>query len=138
MSRERAAYLVAYDISSPRRWSRVYRRLCACALRVQYSVFVGAFTPDSLAALAAKLRGELHRYEDDLRIYRLPACCAPVVRGRPAWPRGLLLALADPAALAAFTDPHTPPAPPPVDLAIAAANDTMPSSCKRPNLAVWS
>lgn len=132
MARERSAYLIAYDIASPRRWARVYRRLCACALRVQYSVFVGVFTPDRLAGLAADLRRELHRYEDDLRIYRLPLCCAPVLRGRPAWPEGLLLALARPGAMQAFTAPHTPAPTPAADLAIAAVYDTIASGCTPP------
>lgn len=64
-------YLVAYDISSPKRWRRVQkavRRLCS---RSQLSVFVCRGTQSRLARLEATLRSEMDLTEDRLMVIDL-------------------------------------------------------------------
>lgn len=104
-----AAYLVAYDISCPRRLGRVHRHLTRRAFWVQYSVFAGAFTPAAVETLAQELRVLIHPKQDDVRIYRLPENARPVLFGKSLWPEGALFGGLRPAPLAAVTDSLTPP-----------------------------
>ncbi len=70
------AWLVAYDIASPRRLARLHRWLLQHALPVQYSVFVFTGTAAELATLIAGLAERIHPRQDDVRLY-------PLERGRP-------------------------------------------------------
>ena len=64
-------YLIAYDISSPKRWrhvQKIVRRLCR---RSQLSVFVCRGTPARLARLEKSLRREMDLAEDRLMVLDL-------------------------------------------------------------------
>jgi CRISPR-associated protein Cas2 len=117
MDHQPAAYLIAYDIASPRRLPRIHRCLSRCALWVQYSVFAGRFTPAAVTALAADLRALIHPALDDVRIYRLPSFARPSVIGASMWPQEVLLGGLLPAPLAAVTQSLTPAPPAPEKLA---------------------
>ena len=65
-------YLIAYDISSPRRLSRVHRQLKKVAVPIQYSVFIGAFSHSNLTSLIITLKNIIDSRDDDIRIYSLP------------------------------------------------------------------
>jgi CRISPR-associated protein Cas2 len=70
------AWLVAYDIASPRRLARLHRWLVQRALPVQYSVFVFTGTAAELAELIGGIALRIHPRQDDVRLY-------PLERGRP-------------------------------------------------------
>jgi CRISPR-associated protein Cas2 len=70
------AWLVAYDIASPRRLARLHRWLVQRALPVQYSVFVFTGSAADLADLIKGLAERIHPRQDDVRLY-------PLERGRP-------------------------------------------------------
>jgi len=67
-----AAWLVAYDIRSPRRLRQVHRYLSKEALRIQYSVFLVEGTPQHIDALRNGLADLIDPRDDDVRIYRVP------------------------------------------------------------------
>ena len=80
---EERAYIVAYDISLPRRRARVARYLEARGARVQKSVFVCRLT----AASSRRLRKALERMIDP----RADALMVEPVAGRPlARPEALI------------------------------------------------
>jgi CRISPR-associated protein Cas2 len=62
------AYLIAYDISCPKRRARVARRLEASAARVQKSVFVARLTAASARRLQRALEGLMDMRFDSLLI----------------------------------------------------------------------
>lgn len=86
----RQLWLIAYDITSPRRLRRVARVLEAHGIRAQKSVFETHLSPPELARLRAALMAEAGP-GDHLRYYPLCAQCTPNVqwqgRGKEAdWP----------------------------------------------------
>ena len=93
MSRHRNPWLVAYDISSPRRLRRVHACLVRHGLPVQYSVFLVHATAAELDTLLAELEALIHPAHDDVRAYRLPPELWHRAIGAPVLPRGLLAAL---------------------------------------------
>ena len=64
-------YLVAYDISSPKRWRRVYKAVRRLCQRSQLSVFVCRGTPARMAQLEKELKRHIHPTEDRLMILDL-------------------------------------------------------------------
>lgn len=66
-------YLIAYDISDPRRLRRTFRCLKAFGLHTQYSVFVCDLTPMELAELELELNQIIHHREDQVMIVTLGA-----------------------------------------------------------------
>jgi CRISPR-associated endonuclease Cas2 len=68
----RAVYLIAYDVTHPRRLARIHRYLGKTAHAMQYSVFAADLDPRERDRLAARLRKLARRDEDDIRIYRVP------------------------------------------------------------------
>lgn len=64
------SWLIAYDISCPRRLARVHRLISAHALPVQYSIFLGRLSTNQVSELEARL-SELIGDEDDVRLYAL-------------------------------------------------------------------
>lgn len=66
-------YLVCYDITSPRRLSRIYRFMKGRGLHLQYSVFHCALTWPELEGLKDRLADMINPDEDDIRIYPLPS-----------------------------------------------------------------
>lgn len=64
-------YLIAYDISSPKRWRRIQKTVRRLCRRSQLSVFVCRGTPARLARLEATLKREMHASEDRLMVLDL-------------------------------------------------------------------
>lgn len=64
-------WIVAYDIACPRRLYRVAKRLKACGMRRQFSVFECRLAPAGLANLLRDLRGLIVQKEDSVRLYPL-------------------------------------------------------------------
>lgn len=67
------AWLVAYDIADPSRLNRVHRFLKACAIPIQYSVFLGWFSDAELQAVATGIERRIDPRRDDVRMYHLPS-----------------------------------------------------------------
>lgn len=86
-----ASWLVAYDISHPRRLSRVHRLLKETGVPVQYSLFTVRDTARGILRLKTELAGLIDTRQDDVRIYRLPQTPSFVAIGRPLLPENLLL-----------------------------------------------
>ncbi len=59
-------YLVAYDVSSPRRWRRVHKTLKRAGAWAQLSAFFCRMTEGRCRALERELRGHLNADEDRL------------------------------------------------------------------------
>ncbi len=81
----KSAYLVCYDISSPRRLGRVFRLMKGTGVHLQYSVFLCSLTWPKLTLLKAMLDDIINPGRDDVRIYPLPSGCKARVLGR--WAR---------------------------------------------------
>ncbi len=83
---KRAFYLVAYDIPSDRRRTKVHKVLCGFGQWTQYSVFELFLTDKQLVALQHKLEKLINPQEDSLRLYPLCAECLKAVEtiGSPA------------------------------------------------------
>ncbi len=64
-------FLVAYDISSPKRWRRVQKALRRLCQRQQLSVFVCRGTAARIARLEAQLKKIMHPEEDRLMVLDL-------------------------------------------------------------------
>lgn len=88
-----APYLVAYDIADPKRLARLHRALKKQATPVQYSVFLGLFTPARLEKCEDTIRSIIDRRVDDVRIYPLPAGGQQRRLGRATLPIGIQLTL---------------------------------------------
>lgn len=64
-------YLVAYDISSPKRWRRVQKAVRRLCQREQLSVFVCRGTAARIARLEAELKRVMHPRDDRLMVLDL-------------------------------------------------------------------
>ncbi|WP_019570828.1 CRISPR-associated endonuclease Cas2 [Thioalkalivibrio sp. ALE11] len=74
MARNRSIpWLIAYDISDPRRLQRFHRFLRQHATPVQYSVFLYVASHDRARHFATTLEDRIDPRHDDLRLYPLPA-----------------------------------------------------------------
>jgi CRISPR-associated protein Cas2 len=65
-------YLIAYDITDPRRLQRLHRALRKEAMAVQRSVFLVAGSVSRVEGLLDRLETLLDPEEDDLRAYPVP------------------------------------------------------------------
>ncbi len=66
-------WLIAYDITCPRRWRRFHGLVRAYGVRVQWSVFVvtqAPFRKDRFLSAAARI---IDPKSDDIRLYRVTA-----------------------------------------------------------------
>lgn len=77
----KAKYLVCYDITEPRRLSRVYKLMKGRGLHIQYSVFHCTLTWPNILDLKQKLSELIDRNSDDVRIYPLPSEEKVIVMG---------------------------------------------------------
>ena len=84
-------WLVAYDITEPRRLERVRRCVARRALRIQFSLYLLAGSPATLDALVRELRREIDPRADDVRIYALPPQTRVEMYGVGAQPAGVYL-----------------------------------------------
>lgn len=94
---EKRTWLIAYDISQPRRLARVHRYIKTVAAPAQYSLYVAEDTAQGIQRIRDELAQLIDRREDDVRIYQLPKRTKIVHFGRHTLPDGMLLAQADPA-----------------------------------------
>ena len=84
-------YLLAYDISDPRRLVRIHRACRRWGVPIQYSVFIVPLTPALVGGLLADLRLLMDEREDDIRLYPLPARVEVSQFGRQGFPNGIAL-----------------------------------------------
>lgn len=73
MTRRTISYVIAYDITDPRRLARVHRALREEAFPVQYSVFLATLDTAAINRLLAKLGRLIDPGRDDVRAYPLPS-----------------------------------------------------------------
>ncbi len=66
-------YLLAYDISSPRRLRRVHGVAMTFGYPLQYSLFVCDLDAVAFVALVDALRSEIHEREDRVSLFDLGA-----------------------------------------------------------------
>lgn len=89
MSRRRT-WLIGYDIASPRRLRRVARLLEKHAYRLQYSLFVGCWTPSQFDMLWAGLETLIHPRRDDVRAWPVAENAELELWGM-GWPEDIVL-----------------------------------------------
>jgi CRISPR-associated protein Cas2 len=68
---ERRCYVVTYDISSPKRWRKVYRLMMGFGEHVQLSVFRCDLTPEQRVRLRNRLDEEIDHREDQVILLEL-------------------------------------------------------------------
>ena len=73
---QRTLYVIAYDIPSDRRRTKVHKALCGFGQWTQYSLFECHLTEKELVTLRGKLDKLLKPEEDSVRFYPL---CTPCV-----------------------------------------------------------
>lgn len=74
-------WIIAYDITEPRRLRQVHAYLVKHAHALQYSVFLAVCTERQLDRILAGLAGQIHHGLDDVRAYPLPEGAEPVCLG---------------------------------------------------------
>ena len=100
-------WLIAYDISEPRRLRRVHKLLCQHAVPVQYSVFAARCSPAKAGVIRGSIATLIDKRADDVRLYPVPEPAHLFVYGRKALPEGLrLLEEAPSITLACLTSTH--------------------------------
>lgn len=68
-------YLIAYDISSDKRRTKIHKTLCGFGKWTQYSLFECYLNEKQLITLQHRLQQILNQIEDNVRIYPLCAAC---------------------------------------------------------------
>lgn len=84
--KETILYIIAYDIPSDKRRTKVHKTLCGFGEWTQYSLFECFLTKKDLIRLQAKLDDILNPEEDSLRMYPLCSSCQSRIKtiGSPA------------------------------------------------------
>lgn len=88
-------YLIAYDISDPRRLQRVHKFLKQCAVPIQYSVFITRISEAQLGRIKTGIVNRICEDEDDVRIYHIPDKTEVRLLGRSPLPEGMQLVVGD-------------------------------------------
>lgn len=86
-----ALYLIAYDITDPRRLNRIAHYLSRRAVRVQYSVFAAELSRAARDDLQDGLRRLIDPRTDDVRLYPLPRRGPVALIGCQLFPDDILL-----------------------------------------------
>jgi len=73
--KETTLYIIAYDIPSDKRRTKIHKTLCGFGEWTQYSLFECFLTKKDLIRLQAKLDDILNPEEDSLRMYPLCNAC---------------------------------------------------------------
>lgn len=68
MSSGRNRHIVAYDISEPKRWRKVFKKMHGFGDPIQYSVFRCDLSPKERAIMVAALDELIHHDEDRVMI----------------------------------------------------------------------
>jgi CRISPR-associated protein Cas2 len=75
------SYIVTYDISSPKRWRKVFRAMNGFGEHIQLSVFRCELTPLQHAILKARLDSLIHHHEDQVLVIDLGRTGPRVIAG---------------------------------------------------------
>ena len=75
MAQKRSLYVVAYDIPSDKRRSKVHKTLCGFGKWTQYSLFEVFLDDKELVLLQNRLEAILNPKQDSLRFYPLCQNC---------------------------------------------------------------
>jgi len=78
---ELRCYVVTYDISSPRRWRKVFRAMHGFGEHVQLSVFRCDLTPLQQAVMKRTLDELVHHHEDQVLIVDLGPSVEKTIAG---------------------------------------------------------
>src|SRR5216110_936328 len=68
-------YVICYDITEPKRWRKVYKKLNGYGRRLQYSIFRCRLTRRQIEKLRWELEGMLDASEDRLLILSICEIC---------------------------------------------------------------
>lgn len=82
-------WVIGYDIANPRRLAKVYRRMCAHATPLEYSVFLLVGTEQAKRRCLEEVGGLIDRKQDDVRCYPLPGRGFQARIGRASLPEGI-------------------------------------------------
>lgn len=89
MNHERHDYVIAYDVSDPKRLRRLNRCLKRFATPIQLSVFLLHGTDAELDRALDAARAEIDARKDDLRVYMLPSWGRRFALGRKVLGEGI-------------------------------------------------
>jgi CRISPR-associated protein Cas2 len=82
-------FLIAYDITSPRRLGRMHRYLASVATPIEYSVFFVDADVRAVLSILAEASALIDTASDDLRCYPLPARGMRARLGMATLPAGI-------------------------------------------------
>jgi CRISPR-associated protein Cas2 len=82
-------FLIAYDITCPRRLCRMHRYLAKVAVPIEYSVFFATGEVDWLVGVLKEAASLIDKGSDDLRCYPLPGRGLRTRLGRATLPAGV-------------------------------------------------
>lgn len=75
------SYIVTYDISSPKRWRKVFRTMSGFGEHIQLSVFRCELTALQQAVLKARLDALIHHDEDQVLVIDLGRTGPRIIEG---------------------------------------------------------
>ncbi len=84
-------YIIAYDISDPKRLRKVHRLVKEYAMALQHSVFIAPFSQSLLNEMVSRLKKIIAPSKDDVRIYPLSYPQTPEIYGKRKLPDGIFL-----------------------------------------------
>ena len=82
-------FLIAYDITSPRRLGRMHRFLSEVAVPIEYSVFFATGEVEWVLKILAEAATLIDKRTDDLRCYPLPRRGLKQRLGKATLPEGV-------------------------------------------------
>lgn len=84
-----ADFLIAYDITDPRRLQRMHRYLSRVAVPIEYSVFFASEDPRRMLGILREAANRIDPRSDDLRCYPLPSRGLRARLGKATVPAGI-------------------------------------------------
>ncbi len=88
-------YVMAYDISDPRRLQKVHKLCKKFGMPMQYSVFIVPLNRLDKELLLMELTELINEKQDDVRIYPLPEHSHAVLLGKQFQPDGVFITVKD-------------------------------------------
>lgn len=82
-------FLIAYDITCPRRLARMHRLLAKVAVPIEYSIFFAAGEMSWVIGVLSEAASLIDPRNDDLRCYPLPNRGLKTRLGRATLPQGV-------------------------------------------------
>jgi len=82
---KKTRYLITYDISEPKRLSKIHRFLKKHAIPIQYSVFYAKLSTEERKQLLEALDQKINPKEDDIRFYPLSPNAKAISYGTTFW-----------------------------------------------------